>query len=128
MTHPPENTPTPAKPVYDPVTLPLQLMARSIMKCNDAAETLQVLPTIAEALRTSLYTLEGRDLEEMMAQQSQVLNTLFNIMLTFSMRYSTPDEDHIDLALRAQKQCRNTVERLQLMQNKKTPERTVKET
>lgn len=114
---PPKNPPTtPDLPV------PVHLSAESLTRCalfTDATITPRTMRQMMESAQA-----DDQFHEETLARQAQVLDALFHRLVVKALtspykgRADDPayvDNDRLDLALRAQRQCRNTVGTIQLL-------------
>lgn len=82
----------------------------------------QALSAIAQNMRVTLARAKGGDLDTMLATQAHLLDALFQQLMLHGAAGPCFDERFgLALALRAQKQCRHTVEALSILKARRDP-------
>ena len=102
-------------PASTPINPALQQAALSLQRCRLPAWADATIAEAAEELEALLYyegvVPDDRGTEAMLLKQSAVLDNLFHSMVAMALKpkcYAL--EDKINLALRSQKLCKDTVE------------------
>jgi hypothetical protein len=117
-----QNTPeNPTNLPSTPTGLPILQAVDTLKLLNPYAENVPRDEFIA-ALQLAIAQ-GGGDLEALLTLHTHVLDALFQQSLAQAIRRNQKnaydnkfDEDRIDIALRAQKQCRNAIETLRVLQ------------
>lgn len=114
------DTPKPLPPVpATPADIPLFQTAHSMQRClkpvlGDGLPDFGAL--IDEIGGALMMDHGGNDLESLLAGQARVLDSAFHASIAAATARGYLDEGKMSLAMKAQRQCRNTVETLRGLQ------------